>query len=376
MKKSLLALSTILLGAFYSCSSDDSGTSGGSGNLSSLEPVSFDNVAEKEISATATGITLNGKKEYLVNRQRVASFDKAGQMNGATVDMTMLYPGSILQGESFMNGMYDPLVLSNPFKPVTLFITCNGSYSANQPNVEPKGSAILTAKSEMVDDYYNRPGIFGATPAYFTYSSEEVSNEESFKKSSSIHVNANFKAIVSASFGYDKNTAWTNNKHYVVCKLSQIVYSAAIDPKYTTDWIDGEIKGSECGKNEPLYISNVDYGRVAYLLIEDSRSTSEITTLVQASVKVGLPLIGGSANYSTSTELKKLFDSKKVTVAILGGSSQTLVTDYKTFLDYLNPKNTDLVGYSAPIAYTVRRLKDNTTVNIRVPYLDIYKEFR
>ena len=364
-----IVLSLVTVGC--SSSSDDNTESG----IDGVKSVSFEIKPDTELSAVATGTTLSGKKEYLVTRSRTASFDKAGQMASVTIDQSVLYPGSILQGESFMNGVYDPLVLSNPFKPVTLFFTCNGSYSAKKEGVLPKGSDILTAKNSLVRE--NASNIATTyMPANYTFESEQVTTEESFKKISSVHAKANFLSIAKASFGYDKTTAWSNNKSYVVCKMKQTVYTAAIDPKYITDWIDGTISASQCGLYEPVYISSVDYGRVAYIMIETSNSTSSVNSSISASVSVAFKSFGGSVDYSTSTELKKLFDSKKVTVSILGGKSDVMVTDYKTFLDYMNPVQSNSVSYSAPVGYTVRRLKDNTTVRLATYYQDSYKEFR
>ncbi|PQL91884.1 hypothetical protein [Apibacter sp. wkB309] len=47
-------------------------------------------------------------------------FSKADLMKGTIIEKAILYPGSLLRGESFVNGNYDPLILTNSFNAVII----------------------------------------------------------------------------------------------------------------------------------------------------------------------------------------------------------------------------------------------------------------
>ncbi|SKB60356.1 thiol-activated cytolysin [Soonwooa buanensis] len=373
-----ISVAVIAIG-LISCNRDDAG--GSNGNLNNVQSVKFSTKPDNEISAELTGNTavINGvpKKEYLVTTEKSDAVMKPALIRESPIETTMLYPGSILQGESFMTGGYDPLVLSNPFKPVDLFLTIKGSSNVAVKSVMPKGSTIFQALSDLrIGNASYFPLEY--VPANYTFESTEINNEESFTKATEVHAKANFAKIVSASFDYTNSQTTVNNKKFVMVKLSQNVYSAGIDPKYQADWIDGDIQASQVGKYEPLYISSVDYGRMAYILIETEKQSDEVTKMVKASIEFGIGKIGGSANTSYNTEFKNLFTSNKIKVSILGGSANTIITDYDSFMNYLKLENSanSLISSSAPISYTVRRIKDNTQVEIVNQYKDVKREYR
>lgn len=373
-----LSVAAIAIG-LVSCNRDDAGS--GSGNLNNVQPVKFSVKPDKEISAELTGNTavINGvpKKEYLVTSEKSDAIMKPALIRESPIETTMLYPGSILQGESFMSGGYDPLVLSNPFKPVDLFLTIKGSSKVAVKSVVPKGSTIFQALSDL---QIGNSGYFPLeyVPANYTFESTEINNEESFTKATGVHAKANYAKIVSASFDYTNSQSTVNNKKFVMVKLSQNVYSAGIDPKYQTEWIDGDIQASQVGKYEPLYISSVDYGRMAYILIETELKSEEVTKMVKASIEFGIGKIGGSVNTTYNSEFKNLFTSSKIKVSILGGTANTIITNYDSFMSYLKLENSanSLISSSAPISYTVRRVKDNTQVEVVNQYKDIKREYR
>lgn len=47
-------------------------------------------------------------------------FSKADLMKETTIEKAILYPGSLQRRESFVNGNYEPLILTNSFNMVTI----------------------------------------------------------------------------------------------------------------------------------------------------------------------------------------------------------------------------------------------------------------
>jgi len=364
---------------FLACSNNDD--SSDSNELNGMQTVRFEMKSDNELSAVATGNTavIDGvaKKEYIVTTEKSDMIDVPSLSRESNIESTLLYPGSILRGSSFINGNYDPLVLKNSFKPVDLYLTIKGSSNIGKNSVLPKGSAIFQAISDLRLDnkaYFRLDYI----PANYTFESTEINNEESFIKSNKIHAKANYAKLVSTSFNYSNSTSSTNKTKYVLVKLNQTVYSVGIDPKYKTDWIDGDITKKEAGDYEPVYISSVDYGRIAYILVETSLNTQEVKNIVESSIKVGIGKVGGNVDYTKNEEFKTLFSSNKVHVSVMGGNSKNIITDYDSFLKYLKLEATadDLIASSAPISYTVRRLLNNTQISIVNQYKDITREYR
>lgn len=380
-KTTLLAMSmsTIL---FTACSKDDSKDSTAVSNLEKLQAVSFTAKPDNILSSKKTGIqelnpiTGNNEYVYLTTVEKQTTLSPLSIINEVNLDV--IYPGSILRGSSFMNGTYDPLVLKNSFKPVKVSMSLRSDLSVSDYAL-PIPSEIRNVISGLIGNNKNNID-YEAIPTYYEYQSNEITTEDSFKKALDAHLNVNvLGGLVKANFGYTQNSGSTNTKSYVMVKVRQRLYSMTIDPKYYTDWIDGDLNQNNFGTHEPVYVSNVDYGRVAYILIETTKDEAYNNKMVKASVGVALKVVDIGVDVSYSEEFKQLFAQNKVKVMIVGGPLALggKVTDYNSFVRFLQtPDNSSLVGSSAAISYKIRRLKDNTEVEVKDMYTTQYKELK
>ncbi|WP_264538406.1 thiol-activated cytolysin family protein [Flavobacterium sp. N1736] len=381
MKKTTILALAISAAFFISCS-DDNKDNDSNVTLDNLQPVVFAAKEDKVLSSKKTGTqelnpkTGNNEYVYLTEVEKQTTLSPLSIINGANLDV--IYPGSILRGSSFMNAAYDPLVLKNAFKPVNLSMSLRGDLLVNISTL-PIPSAVrntinglVSIKKEFID--------FDAIPTYYEYQSDQITTENSFKKALDAHLNVNvLGGLVKANFGYTQNSGSTNTKSYVMVKVRQHLYSMTIDPKYYTDWIDGDISANNFGTHEPVYVSNVDYGRVAYILIETTKNEEYNNKMVQASVGVALKVVDIGVDVNYSEEFKKLFAQNKVKVVIVGGPLDLggKVTDYNSFVNFLqSPTTNDLVVSSAPISYKIRRLKDNTEVEVKDMYTQQFTELK
>lgn len=381
-KKTTLLAMVIGTTLFTACTKDDSKDNTAGGNLDKLQPVSFTAKSDNILSSKKTGIqelnpiTGNNEYVYLTTVEKQTTLSPLSIINEANLDV--IYPGSILRGSSFMNATYDPLVLKNSFKPITLSMSLRGDLSVSA-NALPNFSEINTVINGLVSKNKNLID-YSAIPTYYEYQSDEITTEDSFKKALDAHLNVNvLGGLVKANFGYTQNSGSTNTKSYVMVKVRQRLYSMTIDPKYYTDWIDGDISGNNFGTHEPVYVSNVDYGRVAYILIETTKDEAYNNTMVKASVGVALKVVDIGVDVSYSEEFKKLFGQNKVKVMIVGGPLALggKVTDYNSFVEFLkSPTPSELVSSSAAISYKIRRLKDNTEVEVKDMYTTQFKELK
>ncbi len=347
-------------------------------DIKGLQKVSFETKASHVIGSQDTGETVYDpttstyKHIYAQTTQHYMTISSPSVLEPNT-SAEVIYPGSILRGSSFLNHSYDPLVLSNPFNQVILSLTLKGEDGVFNMGTNPTLSdvratlnSLLTSNKNKIDTDY--------IPADYVFVADSISNEESFSKSFSTHVDFNFLKIVRADFGYSQSSAWEKKQKYIMVKLTQKVYSASINPKYVEDWVEGDILPGDCGTHEPVYISNVDYGRTAYFLLESNISESEASTMISFSVGVALGKFGGSTAIEYDKKLRSLFANNKVKVKIVGGSAAkvTKVTNYNEFVSFIQNTTADeLVKASAPISYTVRRMVDNTKVDIVEPYKEV-----
>lgn len=380
MKKNAILALAISATLFISCS-DDNKDSDSNATLENLKSVVFENKPDNVLSSKKTGTqelnptTGNNEYVYLTEVEKQTTLSPLSIINEANLDV--IYPGSILRGSSFMNATYDPLVLKNAFKPVTLSMSLRGELvnAITLPIPSDVRNTIngLVGKNKNFIDY-------DAIPTYYEYQSDEVTTEDSFKKALDAHLNVNvLGGLVKVNFGYTQNSGSTNTKSYVMVKVRQRLYSMTIDPKYYTDWIDGDINTNNFGTHEPVYVSNVDYGRVAYILIETTKDEAYNNMMVKASVGVALKVVDIGVDVNYSEEFKRLFAQNKVKVMIVGGplSLGGKVTDYNSFVNFLQaPTPNDLVSSSAPISYKIRRLKDNTEVEVKEMYTEQFKELK
>ena len=329
--------------------------------LSGLKAVNFDQRPEKITSEKPTGRILGGKAEYVQTFEKQLLLSPVEIVDGK--DLDVIFPGSVLDGESFLKGNYNNLNINNP-KKITLSTTLQGPSASVKTTAIPVLSDVREKINSLVSQN-SRAVDYNNTAAYLTY----ISNE-SFCRTFGIHASVEvLKGLVKTNFSYEESELNINSKKYVLIKVRQMFYNVSVDPKSANDWGDIE----NIGSYEPVYISSVDYGRVAHLLVETDEKSSEVTKKIQAGISASFPKIGGSVDVNKQEEARRYFQEKKISIMIAGGPLSTAknVTNYDTFMQFLtNPSPEDLVKASAPIGYKVRTLKDNKEVAVRVMYTD------
>ncbi len=333
--------------------------------LSGLKSVYFPKQTEKVLSSKLIG-NRGTKKEFLQTVQKQLLLSPVEIVDGRNLEV--IFPGSVLDGESFLNASYNNLHINNP-KEITLSTTLQGPAATIKTTAIPVLSDVREKINSLVSQN-SRAVDYNNTATYLTYISNRVFSQESFCQSFGIHASVEvLKGLVKGEFGYEESELNINTKRYVLVKVRQQFYNVAVDPKSADDW--GDIQN--IGAYEPVYISSVDYGRVAHLLVETDEQSSQVTRSIQAGISATFPKVGGSIDVNKQEEARHYFHDKKIKIMIAGGPLSTArsVTDYDTFMQFLtNPSPEDLVKSSAPIGYKVRTLKDNREVAVRVMYKD------
>lgn len=367
MKKFILGLLVTTAITAVSCGDEGDNTAQ---TIEQLKPVVYEKETPKTIASKRTGnVVLNpttGKNqyEYLSTVQEQYSITPLSIVAETMSDV--IYPGSMLRGDSFMKGKYDPLTLRNEFNPVTLSVSLKGDIKVSETtrpilsDVRGTINALIARQNKGID--------FNFIPAVYSYESNTVTTEQHFKTSLKIHAEANVMAgLVKASFDYQKDESNSLTKSYVMVAFRQHIYNVSIDPKHYSTWIVGDIDVKDMGEYEPLYISSIDYGRVGYIFVETTQSVEEVRKMVKASLEVAVKYVDAKANAQYTDEFKRLFQEGKVKLKISGGPIELAnkVDNYESFVKFVQmPTAENLAQTCVPISYKVRRLKDNTEVEV------------
>lgn len=338
--------------------------------IEELKPVVYQQEAPKQVASKKTGnivvdpTTGKNRYEYLTTVQEQYTVTPLSVVAENLSDV--IYPGSILRGSSFINGKYDPLVLKNEFAPVTLSISLRGNI-----NVSETTKPVLSQVRQVMNDLINRQKdkiSYDFVPSVYSYESNKVTTEEHFKSSLKIHAEAGvLKGLIKASFNYDHIDNSSTNEQYVMVIFRQHIYNVSIDPKHYSTWVVGDIDTRDMGEYEPVYISSVDYGRVGYIFVKTNKSVEEVSKMVKASLEVAVKYIDANANMNYTNEFKRLFQEDKVKIKISGGPVELAnkVDSFESFVKFVQMPNAEnITKTSVPISYKVRRLKDNTEVQV------------
>ena len=356
-----------------SCSKDDNGgtTDPVAKQLANLKPVAFPEEPDQVVPTTGEWSTKTGKQ--LITTRKQVVLNPMELVNDQNTEV--IYPGSVLRGDSFLQGKYDPVIVSNPGE-----ITISTSLQGKGLKVKTKALPELSDVRQKINDLLknNADKIeYENTPAKLSYISESVNSASSFNKVFRLNVGVDIiKKFIDINFKYEPSEFRSNGKSYVLIKARQPLYNLAVDPKDASEW--GTLKN--IGDTEPVYVSSVDYGRVAHLLIETNDDSELVQKMVDASVEINLIKkviadIDIKASYDKT--IRKWFSNKLIKVVVAGGplNSAKVIDDYQSFIDFLRtPSAESMIQSAVPIGYKVRTLKDNKEVEVRATYID--EEFK
>lgn len=350
-----------------SCNNNDTPDSP---SLPDMKKVEFKTLKDVVESETPTDNVQGDKREYIQVVRKQQSLDPAELIQSRSE----IFPGSVLRGGALLNDEYTPLVLKDP-KEITLSMSLPGKGLTVHTKSLPVMSQVRQKVNDLVND--NRDRIdYENVPTYLTYVSHEVNTEESFNKTFRSHLKANILAgLIKANFNYSWSKNTSQKKKYILIKVRQLFYSINVDPVAVEDW--GTFV--KPGEYEPVYVSSVDYGRVANLLIQTEESAEEVKKMIEGSINFAFKKLGGEAGASYQKETKRLFSENKIQVMIAGGplSLGKNITNYDEFINFLKaPSPADLIHSAAPIGYKIRSAVDGHDVEIKVTYTEANKVFK
>ncbi|TCC97558.1 thiol-activated cytolysin family protein [Pedobacter hiemivivus] len=358
----ILSLSLALLCLLYSCKKEESQQNINSENRITNENNQFSNLNEPLFSIStkigkrmSVATTNNGSGCVSTLHTQSQTFDKLSVLDPTS---DILYVGSLLDGNSIQTGQYIPVFLPSDYirKPVTFSVSIQGATGPISKTITPQLSSFREAMQEIT----NSP-IVGEQPASFTFQVTQIRSKKEIEMIAG--ANLNIGSFFTSIANYNENNV--NNKNYYLLKIYQKFFTADIDIPQ-----DGNLFNKPIDYDSgiaPVYVSSIDYGRSAYLLVESSYDS----TRVKKALKVTFNAWGANGGGNIEQEEKDVTEEMTISGTAIGGSSTLAaetISGLQAFHDYVvKSGNLTTNSRGAIIAYRLRNAKNhgiyNTLIN-------------
>jgi len=273
----------------------------------------------------------------------------------------VLWPGSLLRGDSVYSGRLTPIVLGRA--PLTFSVSLeslgNGTRSATMQ------APSLSAYRDAIGDILAQT-LSGSTPARISAEVEEISSEDQLSVALGASASAPLVGTVKGGF----NFADTKQRSRFMVKFFQLYYTVDVDPPalphdfFSTDVSADQVAPFLGPDNPPVYVSSIGYGRQVLFTFESELSKSEVQAALEFVYKGGADISG-----STSLTHKEVLSHTHTTAFILGGdageAAAVSIGDYNQLVAFIGRGgNYSKDSPGAAIAYKLSYVRDHTPVQI------------
>jgi Thiol-activated cytolysin len=287
-------------------------------------------------------------------------------------DVKALWPGSLLQGQGYVNGigslMELPIRERSPLK-----LSLSLSFAGNTRTVNnPDLASVQQATGEMIQEAKAKGVALGGAISFSQTTAH--STEQSLLEAglSARYIASSIKANLKVSKDIVENsvTATFFQNAFSISMVTPQTPAEFFSSSFTPEKLDQQVKLGRMGPaNLPVYISTVNYGRTLIFNMTSRASMSEIQGALNAVYNGGAVSAGVNLNASQ----KKILQEAKIKFVAFGGNqeaSEALIRS-GNLASYFNSSTT--ADVFRPISYEVRNLGDDsiakvsetTTYNIR-----------
>jgi hypothetical protein len=360
--KTIKILTVLFVLSFFACKKDDKVQIDNSEFVKVINLGGIPEKVEKEEEVLDSSVTDSNMPDgsiWVCTTKKYSITDGNSEFPLFNPNASVIYPGSLLQGNTLSKA--SPSVI--PVK------RAGGTISIDviDGNLQPAFTVDEVTKSKIAEAANNIiSGSTGVVPANFNFTAEEVQSSEQL----SIELGLNFETQfvqVESQFSFRKDKEY----HRFIVKLNQSFYTLSFDiPASVKEIFAPEVTPEELSKyvgpgNPATFISDVTYGRVYYMLIESSASSTEIDAALNASFTTATA--GGGVDVNVNS-LKSLSDLQ-IKVVALGGEAQSTFatigeTNIGTLVQMLGASTDIRTG--VPISYVVRSVVDKEVVSVKL----------
>lgn len=276
-----------------------------------------------------------------------------------------LWPGSVVQSKALSEGLLAPVGLLRAKGVVTL---SNALLGDKDPSYSREIDAPSQASVEKaVTDILRAKNVHLAAKADFLSEQVHSLSEAALKVGVSVDW---MTGNVKGSFNGD----WMKKRASFIVRFTQSYFTVSFNapsspeaffaPAVTAD----DARPYMAKDNPPGYVASVTYGRMLFVKVESDDAESDVKAAIDAVFNAGAV----SGQVDVDVHFRDIMGRATVTVFALGGSPSDAIeimtssadraAKLKTYFDRGANYSADSPG--VPIAYTVRRLKDNAAVKV------------
>jgi thiol-activated cytolysin len=281
--------------------------------------------------------------------EKYATFDP-----GANV----IWPGSLLQGNSITKATPNPIVVTRAPGTISINVV-NGSNNPAYSVTAVTQSNIAIAQNQIIQDNN------GVVPANFNFSFEDVYSREQMAFAMGVNVET-WTTEVDASLSFSSD----NEYNRLLVKLDQIYYTMRYEmPPSYDDVFAPSVTPADLAKfiqpgNPACYVASVTYGRKYYLLIESTSSRSEMRAKVEATYEAAV--VEGEA-VAEGEHISNL-ENVNIKVFAYGGDASSALSTVNGSFENLQTFLTEggSIQTGLPLSYVINDLNTHQVVAVKV----------
>ena len=306
---------------------------------------------EKDNVNGIPGYWVSKTKKYTISQ----AFDETILLDPTT---DIIYPGCALKGNSIGDGTY-AAITDCQLGDITF------SINLSPENPAEKSKTKYTVKNIRKSDYQDALNEWANMQfkegAQTTIQSvEKITNNTELVVKLGAAVKSSI-ADVSTSFGFNFN----KKKNHILAKVIQKVFSVSTDFPRNTPTIFNKVDKTYFENYQPVYVSNINYGRILYLCIDTDESEKDVQAALDFAIKK-IKNTDVTIDANAETKYKNILSKSDIHITMLGGGAtlQREVTNanleaVKRFLDQHVP-----INQLQPISFSLRFAVDNSQARV------------
>ncbi len=333
-----------------------------------LKQVNFPQEKSTVLLTKPTDHIVDGYHQLLQVYTVQETLDPISTIDGLSVNRGIAFgfhPGLLLNGDDFMQAKLERVYNDAPEAFTLTLQLLTNKYDVKMPfgpdkmDLDDSLRVILRAKA---GDIYKENEAMNYIDLFAT----DVTTAESCNK---VFHHFCSKTVLddwlTSAFNLHESEYNAEGPHYVALKVRQKFFSVSVPPVRPADW--GKLK--DLGAYEPLYVSDVDYGRELNLVARTDMSAEQFKDLFKKALQASMDPKSGRKYDQERKKLDKMLTEKKISVVINQGGKNPFsgISNYTSLLNFLRiPSAADFFEYCTPIAYKVKAVRDNRPIVVRV----------
>jgi hypothetical protein len=280
-------------------------------------------------------------------------------------NQSVIYPGQLLRDRDVARGVFTPVGLARAAGSLVIDV-----FVPNGPVAVPVAdlndfTQVRTAVNTLLSGAMDA----SATTAY-EYSEFVFRSSSQFNLEMEASTEANLPAAIGipsaagsgAASSVEGSLGFEDNVNVAVAALNQVYYTISLGGQGPSSTVQGAVPA------DVLCITDVQYGRRAFLMVGSYASRSEATLVASELVNVGTALgAQAQAEANLSSEARRALELGLVRVTIVGGAplQAVRVNDLASLRQYIQDIDPSVAGVNAvPIAYTLRYASNNAPAKV------------